>query len=156
MYYFVYKTTNLVNGKIYIGKHCTSNLKDGYIGSGKRLSLAIKKYGRQNFKLEILHHCKSLDEMAEKEKEIVTPEFLKRKDVYNLHEGGKGGFHHIRASKKLSEKRRKAALKALPKQLSSYSKFVAEQKAKNTDWYKAFVERQRTKSKKANEVRWSK
>ncbi len=41
MYYVIYKTTNLVNGKFYIGKHQTNDLNDGYIGSGKILRLAI-------------------------------------------------------------------------------------------------------------------
>ena len=53
-YKFIYKMTNLVNGKIYIGQHVTDNLKDGYRGSGIVLKNALKKYGRSNFEFEIL------------------------------------------------------------------------------------------------------
>jgi hypothetical protein len=48
----IYKTTNLINNKIYIGKSNTNN--SDYLGSGKRLKLAIKKYGKENFKKEML------------------------------------------------------------------------------------------------------
>jgi len=49
----IYKTLNLVNNKIYVGQHYTS-ADDGYLGSGKILKLAIFKYGKHNFKREIL------------------------------------------------------------------------------------------------------
>ena len=47
----IYKTTNLVNGKIYIGQD--SNNNPNYLGSGKLLKYAISKYGIENFKLSI-------------------------------------------------------------------------------------------------------
>ena len=97
-YYLVYKTTNLVNGKIYIGKHETDNLDDGYLGSGKLLKRAIEKYGEENFKREILFECSTREEMNAKEAELVNEEFLKRKDVYNLKQGGQGGFDFINTS----------------------------------------------------------
>lgn len=53
-HYLVYQTTNLLNGKIYIGQHQTDNLNDGYIGSGVELNLDIEKFGRDNFKREII------------------------------------------------------------------------------------------------------
>lgn len=47
--YIIYQTTNILNNKIYIGMHKTSDLNDKYLGSGKLLNLAIQKYGRDNF-----------------------------------------------------------------------------------------------------------
>lgn len=43
MFHFLYKTTNTLNGKIYIGAHSTQDLNDGYLGSGKQILDAIKK-----------------------------------------------------------------------------------------------------------------
>jgi len=45
----IYKTTNLINNKIYVGKHNTS-ANDGYLGSGKLIKQAVKKYGKENIK----------------------------------------------------------------------------------------------------------
>lgn len=53
--YTVYRTTNLLNGMFYIGVHKTTNPNDSYLGSGKRLRYAIKKYGVEAFEKEILH-----------------------------------------------------------------------------------------------------
>ena len=94
-HYLVYKTTNLVNGKIYIGKHETDNLDDGYLGSGILIQRAIKKYGEENFKREILFECSTREEMDAKEAELVNEEFLKRKDVYNIKLGGQGGWDYV-------------------------------------------------------------
>lgn len=94
MRYFIYKITNTVNGKIYIGKHMTEDINDGYLGSGKLIKLAIKKYGKDNFKKEILFELSSEDEMNNKEKEIVNESFIKRDDNYNLTIGGSGGWAH--------------------------------------------------------------
>jgi hypothetical protein len=92
-YHFIYKTTNLKNGKFYIGMHSTSNLNDGYLGSGNKLRRAIRKYGVDNFKFEILQFFNSRELLAEKEKELVNEETLKDPMCMNLRKGGEGGWH---------------------------------------------------------------
>lgn len=96
MKYTVYQITNNINGKVYIGKHQTKDLKDGYMGSGKLVKRAQKKHGIENFTKELLHIFDTEDEMNAKEKELVTEEFIARSDTYNLCPGGQGGFGHIR------------------------------------------------------------
>lgn len=89
--YVVYQTTNLVNGKIYVGQHKTiKGSKDYYIGSGSLIRQAIKKYGHENFKCEILHEFDTREEAAEMEALIVNEDFIARPDVYNLMVGGNG------------------------------------------------------------------
>lgn len=90
MYHFIYKTTNLINGKIYIGAHSTDNMNDSYLGSGFLLHRAIKKYGRENFQREIIHFCENSEELYQLEREIVNEEFIVRDDVYNVTLGGGG------------------------------------------------------------------
>lgn len=89
-YHIVYKTTNLINGRFYIGMHSTNNLNDSYLGSGWILKEAIKKYGRESFKREILHIFKHRKEALIKEAELVNAEFIKNKNNYNLVIGGCG------------------------------------------------------------------
>jgi hypothetical protein len=60
------------------------------MGSSKLVSFDIKMYGIGNFKKEILHILTTKSEMIEKEKEIVTDEFRKRHDTYNVKCGGDG------------------------------------------------------------------
>lgn len=107
MKYTIYQITNLVNGKIYIGKHQTSNLDDDYMGSGKLLKSAQSKYGLENFKKDIIHIFDTEDEMNAKEAELVTEEFCNRSDTYNICVGGQGGFSYINNNPEnfLTEKR---------------------------------------------------
>ena len=91
MYYTIYKITNRINGKYYIGKHQTKNLNDNYFGSGKLIQAAIKKYGIDNFTKDILFIFDNEDDMNKKEKEIVVIS----EQTYNLCEGGQGGFSYI-------------------------------------------------------------
>ena len=91
MFYTVYKITNILNGKYYIGKHKTKNLDDGYMGSGKLIKQSIEKNGLHNFKKEILFIFDNENDMNEKEKELV----IISEDTYNLCDGGNGGFSYI-------------------------------------------------------------
>lgn len=89
--FILYQTTNLLNGKIYIGIHQTNNLKDGYMGSGTLLKKAIKKYGKENFHFEVLAKVDSIEKLINLEREVVNEEFIKRRDTYNMELGGRGG-----------------------------------------------------------------
>lgn len=96
MYHFVYKTTNLVNGKSYIGKHSTKNLSDGYLGSGLVIMRAVDKYGSKNFKREILEFCSTLDEAYSREECIITDfDAVNSELFYNMTAGGKGNKGYV-------------------------------------------------------------
>lgn len=94
-HYLVYKITNNVNNKIYIGQHETDNIDDGYMGSGTVLRRAQEKYGIDNFEKEILYDFSTHEEMVEMEKSIVDEMFVARLDTYNINTGGDGGFWYI-------------------------------------------------------------
>lgn len=105
MFHILYKTTNTVNGKNYVGVHSTSNLDDGYLGSGKQIRAAIKKYGSQVFSREILEYFDSREKAFVRESEIVTEEFINKCDNYNMGIGGLGGNTKTESIKKqISEK----------------------------------------------------
>ena len=84
----IYKITNLINTKIYIGKDSKNN--PDYLGSGKILKQAIKKYGINNFKKEILEYCTE-NNINDREKYwIKILNAQNRKIGYNILEGGHG------------------------------------------------------------------
>ena len=97
-HYLIYQTTNLVNGKIYIGKHETTNIEDDYFGSGKLIRAAINKYGLENFVKTILFELQNEEEMNLLEKCVVTQEFCDREDTYNINVGGDGGWSYVNAT----------------------------------------------------------
>lgn len=90
-YHYLYKITNNINNKFYIGIHSTDDLNDGYMGSGNVIMKAIKKYGRSNFTKEILEWFDWRCEALASEAQIVTEDFIKRSDVYNAYMGGYAG-----------------------------------------------------------------
>jgi len=95
----IYKTINLLNGKIYVGQHNTS-ADDGYLGSGLILNRAIKKYGKNYFHREILDFCNSQEELNKKEIEWIGQ--LSATDFsvgYNVTNGGGYGVVGLSADK---------------------------------------------------------
>lgn len=84
----IYKTKNLINGKFYIGKDAKN--KKTYLGSGKLLQHAIQKYGKENFKKEILEYCIDLKHLDEREVYWIN-KYNAIEKGYNLTEGGTGG-----------------------------------------------------------------
>ena len=100
MEHYIYKITNLINGKYYYGKRSCKGLaiNDSYMGSGIGISKAIIKYGSSNFKKEILYYCSSEAQAYEKESEILTPETIKDPLCYNQKCGGLGGMNGFKYS----------------------------------------------------------
>lgn len=91
MYGYIYLTTNILNNKKYIGKH-KGEYNPNYLGSGLVISHAIKKYGKENFKNEVLHVCYSLEELNEMEKYYIKiKNACKSNEYYNIASGGDGG-----------------------------------------------------------------
>lgn len=94
-YGYIYKTTNLVNGKIYIGQHkwSGSEIDTHYFGSGKLLKAAIKAYGKENFNYELLEWCDSFEQLNEREQyweRVYGLPDPTRKIGYNITAGGQG------------------------------------------------------------------
>lgn len=98
MKFTIYRVTNLLNNKYYIGMHRTTNPNDGYLGSGIAIKKAIKKYGRENFSKEVLFVFETEKEMQDKEKEIVNEDVVNDPMSYNMTQGGKGSWSHIDVS----------------------------------------------------------
>ena len=109
--YYIYRITNKVNGKTYIGQHKYNKLNDKYMGSGKRLWEAYRKYGFENFEKQILVFNISKREYADLlEKTFIASEREKVgiKNCYNISNGGNGGYTGL-----VSEETRQKLSKAL-------------------------------------------
>jgi len=103
MYYYFYKITNNINGKYYYGVHSTTNINDGYMGSGKHLGNAINKYGESNFTKTIMRYFVDKSDMYSYEKLIVNKDMINDPMCYNLKCGGIGGmqgYHHSEETRK--------------------------------------------------------
>lgn len=101
MKHVIYLTTNLINNKQYIGSHSTNNLNDKYLGSGKYLKRAFKKYGRKKFKKEILEQFKTKEEAFQNEEYHIQKNNTLVPHGYNLNKNGGLGINN--KSYKLSE-----------------------------------------------------
>jgi group I intron endonuclease len=83
----IYKITNNINGKVYVGKQSTN--RKNYYGSGKLIKQAIKKYGIENFTKEII--CEVIGDILGSETEIYWIQKLNGLKGYNLEIHGNGG-----------------------------------------------------------------
>lgn len=94
-FFVIYKITNLLNGYIYVGAHSTQNINDRYMGSSKYLKQDMKKFGKENFKKDILYIYDNIEDMKLKEAEVVNKDFCFREDTYNKVIGGIDSFSTI-------------------------------------------------------------
>ena len=132
-FYCIYRITNKINGKTYIGQHKYSDEKDpmnGYKGSGKLLHRAYKKYGVENFSIEVLYkRIRDKETVDAMEVWMIAKERKENKNgCYNICNGGRGGcgipwnkgktglkYHYTEESKKrMSENARKRMLGSHP------------------------------------------
>jgi group I intron endonuclease len=137
---FIYKTINLINGKIYIGK-ATKNNKN-YLGSGLKIVAAIKKYGRDSFRKEIIEEC-SKDVTCTRERHWIQFYNSTNDTVgYNISSGGDGGDHYwstltdeqkIEHNRKISE-----AKKGKPhaRHTEETKKKIKESQPKDPEWFR--------------------
>jgi group I intron endonuclease len=101
----IYKITNLINNKIYIGQDKNNNPK--YMGSGNLIKKAMKKYGKQNFIKEVISECKTVEELNEKEKYYIDLyESRNQKIGYNISIGGESGMLGLKHTEETKEKMR--------------------------------------------------
>lgn len=88
--YYIYLTTNLINGKKYIGQHY-GRLDDKYFGSGVIITKAIAEYGKENFVKEILE-ITTQEQIDEVEKYYIQKyNAVEDDNFYNISEGGQNG-----------------------------------------------------------------
>lgn len=111
----IYKTTNNINNKIYIGQD--KNNDPNYLGSGNLIKRSIKKYGKENFTKEILCECNTLDELNDKERFYINKYSSTDKEIgYNIAVGGTNG---VMLNRKHSEETKmKMRMSALGKKKS--------------------------------------
>lgn len=89
-YNYIYLITNNLNGKIYVGKHSTDDLNDGYMGSGVAINRAYNKYGKENFNKKILAFADTKEKLNWFERFYIK-KYHARINGYNLTDGGDGG-----------------------------------------------------------------
>ena len=136
---YTYVTTNLVNGKKYVGDHSTNNLEDGYIGSGNLFVQKVNEYGKENFSKEILEFFSTKQEaFTAQEKYIKKYKSSVRENGYNI--SPKGG-HNIGGcfSEETLEKLRIGSSKPKSKEhkeriKEGIKKAIKEGRYKRPDW----------------------
>ena len=161
MYGYIYLTVNLINGKKYIGQH-KGEFDKNYLGSGKLIRRAVKKYGKQNFTVSILEYAPTLEVLNKLEIEYIEKLKKSGEANYNLAKGGSciGSIYdymteeEIRKhkekisntlkqrklvySKEEIEKRRKKAIK---RNKSEFMKKICVKRNKERVWKKETLEK---------------
>ena len=102
MYGAVFKTENLVTGKLYIGQTITD--RKYYIGSGSYFLRSVKKHGKESFKRINLKSCNCQEDLNFWEKHYITLYNSLVPNEYNLDLGGNGvGKCSLEHKRKMSE-----------------------------------------------------
>jgi group I intron endonuclease len=135
----IYKTTNLINGKFYVGQDSNNNPE--YLGSGTLLKRAIEKHGKENFIKETLEVCCTQEQLNEREKYWIK-ETKAQTLGYNIAEGGTGGNTYTEETKKKVSEFFKGRYIS-PETIEKRKKTIEERKNQNPDTYKLPEERKK-------------
>lgn len=132
---YFYKITNLINGKFYYGIRSTDRdiINDFYLGSGIRITDAIKKYGKENFIKEIIADYPTRKEASDHERLAVTMDLVLDENCYNLRCGGLNGNHisqEQRDNLRLKNLGKKASEETLQKMREVHKNITAETRQK--------------------------
>lgn len=114
MHHYIYKIKQKNSDNIYIGIHSTSDLNDGYMGSGVNLKKLMSKLGKDFFEKEIISFHKTRQEALDKERDIVNKDFVMQPNVLNIALGG-GGIN-------ICKEKRKQMIVINRKELKKHSK----------------------------------
>ena len=113
MYGYIYKTTDLVTSKIYIGQKKSANFIPTYHGSGKIITRLLLKYGPERFKTELIEECNSFEELNQREIFCIAKFNSRNPDIgYNIASGGTfgdSGYHIGMLGKHQSEYQKQKA-----------------------------------------------
>lgn len=163
MYGYIYKTTNIINNKIYIGQHKSGFFDKGYLGSGKNITRAIKKYGKENFSVELIKEVNSPKEADDLERHYIGLYESSNPSIgYNISHGGQERFftglkHSDSSKRKMREKKvgkhpKPTTLGKLCYTNGTLNKMISEdevQEYESIGWY-------RGKTYKQKPVAWNK
>ena len=139
----IYKTTNLINGKFYIGKD--ERNKPDYLGSGINVQSAIKKYGEENFIKETVEVCSTREELIEREKYWIK-ETKSQEIGYYIADGGWGGNTYDEETRERISQEFKGR-EVDPKTIEKTKKTREKRKQENPDVYKMSEEQKQILSK---------
>lgn len=112
-YGYIYKITNTINNKSYVGLHKAEKFDSSYFGSGVLIKKAIEKYGKENFIIEILDWAQDREELNTKEKYWITELDTQIPKGYNIAQGGDGGDIFSQLSPERQQKVREKLSKSL-------------------------------------------
>ena len=132
---FIYKITNNVNGKFYIGKtertigYRFSTHKSSSVSPKDYFHWSMKKHGTENFSIILLKEVREDDDINELERHYIR--WLNPQ--YNLKEGGEGGRHSDISRQRMSKSQSGVKRHRTPEQMEEWSKKISESnKGKNT------------------------
>ena len=92
---YIYKTTNKIDGSVYIGQHKTPYFDEEYLGSGRILLQKIKEFGKENFEVKVLEWAEDLIDLNEKEEKWIRRYRLLTPHMYNVAKGGHAANNQI-------------------------------------------------------------